>query len=406
MDFAAEVTIKADVMENNVSRRKSSHKRLSEINNRSGVERFTVEPSFLWAPPPPPLQSVSIQGCERVCPFTQDHWACTVSSVSYHIHVWHTSTKIDNVTDSHLFCSNGVPGVLEKETSRTDLWLGSYRLGGGGGTSAVYPLKIPNIIHFRVLVCFFSLALIVLMSCRRSWGLSLKPNTPGWRELTPSLASPSPSSPSRTNSAGSWCPCQEYSSWWDLWSLYNLLLFRIQIVLTPFSCCATFPPAGQKVFLKTVLPVIKNEGLFCHSNKFSVFCGALHSGLTVSLVSGHRSPSSSRQCLPWWFSVLLPWRSLPPSTGILWRRTGSLPRLALVSASTLWSSCLWTWWVSGQASCVYMFCQTNVSCSFHLEICSRKCSLSSGIMLSSFCWCLWSFHSVRSMRKWPTCWLI
>lgn len=48
---------------------------------------------------------------------------------------------------------------------------------------------------------------------RRSWGLSLKPSTPGWRELTPSLASLSLSSPSQTSSVGSWCLCPEYSSW-------------------------------------------------------------------------------------------------------------------------------------------------------------------------------------------------
>lgn len=33
-------------------------------------------------------------------------------------------------------CSHRIPGVLEKEESRTDLWLGSHWLGGGRGTSA------------------------------------------------------------------------------------------------------------------------------------------------------------------------------------------------------------------------------------------------------------------------------
>lgn len=34
-------------------------------------------------------------------------------------------------------CSHSIPGVLEKEESRTDLWLGSHWLGGGRGTSAI-----------------------------------------------------------------------------------------------------------------------------------------------------------------------------------------------------------------------------------------------------------------------------
>lgn len=71
--------------------------------------------------------------------------------------------------------------------------------------------------------------------------------------------------------------------------------------------------------------------------------------IDTSFTSRHlpsRSLWSWQPCLPWWCSGSLPWRSLLPSSGSLWRRTGSLPPQALESASTSWSSCLWMWLVS------------------------------------------------------------
>lgn len=44
-------------------------------------------------------------------------------------------------------CSHCVSGVLEKTEGRTDLWLGSHRLGGGRGDSAISSNKLPH--HFN-----------------------------------------------------------------------------------------------------------------------------------------------------------------------------------------------------------------------------------------------------------------
>lgn len=141
--------------------------------------------------------------------------------------------------------SHSIPGVLEKEEGRTDLWLGSHWLGGGRGMSAISSNRSDIIwwsrdctmcshhtFIFWIWPCLhdtrrgiiaalgrrsYSSIVHTVLWCvliiRRSWGPSSRPNTPGWRESTPSLASLSLSSPSQTNSVGSWCLCPEYSSW-------------------------------------------------------------------------------------------------------------------------------------------------------------------------------------------------
>lgn len=94
----------------------------------------------------------------------------------------------------------------------------------------------------------------------------------------------------------------------------------------------------------------------CYSRFPSFFSTVLHWNMSISdtqslfiILSRCRFLSSWLLCLLWWFFALLWWKSLPPLTGSLWRRTGSLQHLAPVSVSTLWSSCLSMWWVKIKA---------------------------------------------------------